>query len=161
MSDWLSFFENGVDFIGSLWDSFGGSILATGVSLYGTSQTMEAFQYEADFARAATERNVDILWFNQAIRGTQYKEYARELVGKQRAAAAASGIDPTKGAPLELEADTVFQTARAAAISQQAAVLEEERLRTEGKMVEAAALAKKQAAMVRGGYDLGRIWELF
>lgn len=166
----LDFFGSFTDFLSGVGrflepvvEFFGGgkSLLAAGVAAYGTSQAAKAFEFEKDFARRATERNLDILWFNEAVRKTELEEYTLATLGAQKAAAAAAGVNPIAGSPLEVQAETVFRAQRAAALLEQAALLEAEKIRTQGELTGRRASSQKRLTLLEGASRVAKSLGVF
>jgi hypothetical protein len=88
------------------------TVAGTAVSVYGAMQTAQA-QSAANAAKAQQDRNNAILAENAAndakargdVAAQQKAAQTNQLIGQQRAALAANGVDPNQGTAVDLQSD--------------------------------------------------------
>ncbi|MDB5405404.1 MAG: hypothetical protein JWL84_316 [Rhodospirillales bacterium] len=95
------------------WVAAGAAVIGTGVSMYGASVQADAANNQAQY-QAQVAQNNQIIANRQATAATQAGEIQAQtkllqtaaMEGKVRAAAAANGLDPNQGTPVDLQSDT-------------------------------------------------------
>jgi len=89
------------------------SVIASGVSMYGTMQSADAQSasaaYQAQVARnnqTIAEQNAQSAEDVGLVQEQEQRQKTASLIGTQRAALAAAGLDPNSGSPLDLQSDS-------------------------------------------------------
>ena len=122
------------------------AVVGTGITVYSSIQQQEAANETAKAEARAREMEAQSAREAAAYEETQFRRRASLLLGKQRAIAAASGVDVSTGSPLLAELDTIQQTE-----------LEALNIRRTGAVSASSKEFEARLSNLRGAYARGSI----